>query len=337
MARLRRSLPNLIALGALLLIGTARAEDAAARAALPGPIPWQEPSPLPRMFLQLPFEAPEVVPARTLDVGLRLLYTNSILSERSDSLSLDVHVETAQPTLFFRYGIVPGVEAQLAVPLFVDEGGFLDGPIETVEGWFHAVNPERLGRPRNEARFRLTRPDGSGIQRDGAAFGMGDVWAGVKVSLLEGDSGRRRLAARAALKFPTGRLLFGSKEVDAGLSLMAAQSWRSTALRLQVDVVAPTADLDALGLDTRVFGDAQLGVTQRLGSRVALQVQGSYHLSPLAHSGLRSIDGNTAYVLVGATVALPRSVDLQLAVVENVFSPSRGADISFLFGARAAL
>lgn len=339
MARLRSALSVL----ALAFAGSTFAPSAAAGEAgvpapdIPPPIAWQEPSPIGRMFLQLPFEAPDVVAARRLELGLRLLYTNSILAERTGALAVDVHVETAQPTIFARYGLLPGLEAQLAVPIVVDHGGFLDRPIEVVEGWFHALNPSRVGRPRNQARFHLTTLDGRGISRDGAAAGLGEVWAGLKLALLEGGGGRRKLAVRAALKLPTGRLPFGSESVDGGVSLFASQAWSSTAVRLQLDVVAPAGDLDRPRLNTRVHGDAYLGVTQRLGRRVALHVQGSYHLSPLGGNGMNSIDGATAYVLLGTTVALSPSLAFHAAVAENVFSPGRGADISFLFGLSGAL
>ncbi len=55
------------------------------------------------------------------------------------------------------------------------------------------------------ARFRLSRSDGTGIVRDGAGAGLGDVWTGLKVKLA-GDSPGAEVALRGAVKFPTGRL-----------------------------------------------------------------------------------------------------------------------------------
>jgi hypothetical protein len=321
-----------VALGASLAVAGAAL---AAEPTVPAPLPWQEPAPVARLFLQLPFEAPEVTPPRALEVGLRLLYSNSLLSARDAQLALDIHVETAQPTLGLRYGVARGIEAQLAVPLVVDYGGFLDRPIEVVEGWFDAANPQRKGRPRDVARYQFTRPDGSGILRDGAGAGLGDVWAGVKVS-LGGAPGGGVLALRGALKLPTGRLPYGSEEVDAGASLLAAWTWTSTALRLQLDAAAPTASLPAVHVGTRPYGAFQAGVARRAGDAVTLQLQGSVHLSPLEHTGLGQLDGTTAYVLVGATFRLSRAVSLDAAVVENVFSPYRGADITFVLGVKRA-
>ncbi len=336
--QLRSSRP--IAILALGLFSVASGEAADPRpdaSTIPPPIPWQEPAPLTRLFLQLPFEAPEVVLPRKLEVGLRLLYSNTLLSALNEGLVLDVHVETAQPTVLLRYGLSPGVEAHLAVPFVVDYGGFLDRPIEIVEGWFHFTNPQRHGRPRNVARFQLSRLDGGGILREGPGAGLGDVWAGLKVSVADRVGGRGNLALRGALKFPTGRLPYGSEELDLGGSLLASWAWTSTALRIQVDIVVPTANLPAAHVETHPFGAVDLGLTQRLGDRVSLQFQTSAHASPLVRTGLDQLDAATFYVLVGATMALSRSADLETGVVENVFSPYRGADITFLFGARARL
>jgi hypothetical protein len=313
------------------------AEPPEGEAAFPPPLAWQEPAPLARLFLQLPFEAPALVRERTLQLGVRLLYSNSLLSGRNDELALDVHVETAQATVWVRYGLVPGIELQAAVPFIVDFGGVLDRPIEVVEGWFGFSNPQRKGRPRNVAQFQLTRPDGSGILRDGPGAGLGDAWAALKVMIAGGAGSGGSLALRAALKLPTGQLPYGSEEVDAGGSLLAGWTWTSTAVRLQLDVIEPTASLPAVHVHTHLYGAIDAGVTQRLGNRVALQLQASGHVSPLTGTGLDQLDAGTAYVLGGVTVELAPSIHLDAGIVENIFSPYRGADITFLLGVREAL
>ncbi|HEX8908659.1 MAG TPA: DUF3187 family protein [Anaeromyxobacteraceae bacterium] len=339
MALLLRIRPRRAALAALLSscwasVPAALADAGPGAQAVAGPLPWQEPAPVARLFLQLPFEAPEVVPARALELEVRLLYSNSLLVAEDEKLALDIHVETAQPTVFLRYGLAPGVEAQLAVPFVVDYGGFLDRPIEIVEGWFDYANPQRQGRPRNVARYVLARRGGPALSREGAGAGLGDIWAGLKVSLA-GQGEGAGLAARAALKLPTGRLPYGSEELDLGASVLAGFSWTSTAVRLQLDLLIPTSDLPVVHLETHPYGALSLGVTRRLGDRVALQLQASGHLSPLAGTGLDQLDDPTAYVLAGATFALSSRVDLEAGIVENVFSPYRGTDIAFLAGVRS--
>lgn len=303
------------------------ASASAATLPLPPPIGWREPSPVSRLFLQPPFEAPEVLPEGILELAVPLLYSNSILSARNDALTLDVRVETAQATLSLRYGLLPGVEAQLAIPMVDDHGGLLDGTISTVEDMFGAFNPLRRVHGTD---FRLTRADGSGVVRVGGGSGLGDVFGGLKVQLAGGRGPGGSLSLRGLLKLPTGTLPYGSEELDLGASLLAGWRWESRAVRFELDALTPTERLPRVHIRTRAYGAAHLGLTQRMGERVALHAQVSAHLSPLVDTGLDQLYGRTCYLLAGATFALGPAASLELAAVENIFSPARGADISFL-------
>jgi hypothetical protein len=305
--------------------------DASHGDAFPVPIPWREPAPLARLFLQLPFEAPDVVAPGSLTARLDLLYSNSLLLTQDASFALDVHVETAQSTILLRYGLAPRVEVALAIPFLIDYGGFLDRPIEVVEGWFHALNPQRRIDPPIARRFHLARPDGSGIWDDGPDAGLGDVWTSLKVGLPVRIADAE-VAVRGAVKLPTGRLPFGSEELDLGAGLLASWSFPRVAVRLAFDVMVPTASLPAVHIRTKPYGAIQLGLAWKLDGRFVLHAQASGHGSPLRGTRIDQLDAPTAYLLGGVSVALSRSVHLHAAVVENIFSPYRGADITFPIG-----
>jgi len=68
-----------------------------------------------------------------------------------------------------------------------------------------------------------------------------------------------------------------------------------------------------------------------------LHAQASADTSPLRGTGLDDVDGGVRYVLLGASVALSRTADLDVAAVENVFSPYRGADLAIVVGVRLNL
>ncbi|HEY6104866.1 MAG TPA: DUF3187 family protein, partial [Anaeromyxobacteraceae bacterium] len=300
------------------------------------PLPWREPAPPARMFLQLAFEGPAVVEPGTLRAEAQLSYANSILVAASPTLALDVDLESAGLTGLFRYGLWRGVEAQLGLPVMADYGGFLDGPIEAFERALGATSmPGRLDRPRGLARFRLTRPDGSGVWRDGAGTGLGDIWAGLKAHLLDGAGALPALSLRAVVKVPTGRPPFGSGEVDLGASLSARWTLGRVGLSLQLDAAAPTAGLREVGLATRPYGAGQLGAAVAVSGAVSLHAQWATHLSPFATAGLAPLDEPTHYLLAGASVALSGSLELEAAGAENVFSPAWGADFTLLLGLRA--
>jgi hypothetical protein len=302
----------------------------------PAPLAWQEPGGLQRLFLQLPFEAPTVAGPGTFEGELRLIYSSSILVEAVTSASIDVNLETAQFTGFLRYGLVPGVELELAVPVSVDYGGFLGGFIQSVEGLFDAVNPDRRDRPRNLCRFRVNN-NGAVAWVDGPEAGIGDVWIGAKDVLLGQRGAWPAVALRAALKFPTGRYPFGSGELDGGGSLFLGWTLDPVAVRLQVDGMTPTATLRVLGISTRPYGAAQAGVAVSPSDSIALHLQLSATTSPLEGTGLEDIDWGARYVLLGLSYRASRSWELEFGAVENVFSQQRGVDFAFFLAGRGKL
>jgi hypothetical protein len=326
----RALLGGLLALAALS--PPARAGDAGSPAP---PLPWQEPAPVARLFLQLPFEAPEPAAEGRLEAELRLLHSNTLLLEElRPPLELAADVETTHLAALLRYGLSTGVELQLAAHLVADGGGFLDRPIEAVERWFRSANPQRVHRPRGAARYRLLRPDGSGFSRDGAGTGPGDPWLGVKWLAAAGGGGAPAVAVRAAAKIPAGRMPFGSGEADLGASLLLGWMAGAVAVRAQVDALAPTGALRTAALATRPYGAASAGLAWRTGGRTTLHAQASLHLAPLRGGGLDQLRDPTAYLVAGATVDLSPGLALEAAAAENVFSPRRGADAVVLLGLR---
>jgi hypothetical protein len=287
-----------------------------------------------RLFLQLPFEAVEPLRAGSLQAEVRILYSNSIMAGRRAGLTLLTDVETAQPTLQLAAGLGGGLEVRVALPFVADWGGRLDRPIEAVDRAFGAVNPDRLGRPRDRAAWTLLRDDGTGFSRGGAGAGLGDAWAGLKGRLVEGAGAAPSLSARLALSLPTGRLPWGAGALVPAAGLLAGWRLWAGALRLSADVAVPTARLRAVGLPTHPYGAASVGLAVPVSASLALQAQASAHASPLHATGLGPLDHQTAYVLLGLTSRLAGGAVLDAGVAENVFSPYRGADLTFLVALR---
>jgi len=302
----------------------------------PAPLPFQEPGGLQRLFLQFPFEAPSVVAAGALQGEVRLLYSNTIVANAGPAASIEIDLETAQLTGFLRYGLARGLELEVAVPVTVDYGGFLDGVIQSVEGLFHAVNPARQGRPNGLTRFRVAY-QGAAAWVDGPNAGLGDVWVGVKGVIFEQSGGRPSLAVRGALKLPTGHYPFGSGEPDAGASLHVGWSFERFAARLEVDGATPTAALRAAGIPTRPYGAVDLGIAFSATDALALHLQLSASTSPLRGTGLDEVDAGVRYLLLGLSARVSPSWEIELGLVENVFSPYRGADFAVLLGGRGGL
>lgn len=296
----------------------------------PPPLGWQEPSPVARLFLQLPFEAPEPLAAGRLRGDLRVIYSNSLLLYATPALGLVADVETAQPTLTLAAGLGAGLEARVSLPFVLDWGGLLDRPIEAVDGFLGSPLGERHARPIDGAQWTLLRADGRGFSRSGAGAGLGDASIALKARLTEGGGWLPALSARAALGLPTGRLPWGAGALTPAAGLLAAWRAGATAIRFAADLAVPTAPLRDVQLPTRTYATLDLGATVPVSSRLALQLQGSWHMAPLRGTGIDRLDSPTAYVLFGVTRRLGADALVDVGVAENVFSPYRGADISFL-------
>ncbi len=314
---------------ALVVLGAARAraDDPPGEPRPAPPIAWLDPAPLAAPFLQLPFDAPATLRPGAVVVGVRTVYSSTILVDGSDRLKANIDLETTQPILFIRYGVRDGAELQLSVSGMVDDAGFLTRPIKAVESLFDAVNPLRAGPPPRQARFRLTRPDGSGIDWSGTRGSVGDVWAGVKGRIREQAGLVPALAWRGAVKLPTAALPFGSGRFESGGGLLADTTFGWTALRLAIDAAFPSGAFSAARVHTQPHATFQLGLARRVASWATLHVQGSIHTSPVTATGITALDAPSYYLLAGVAIEPVRTMSIAFGLVENLFG-GHGADIT---------
>lgn len=313
----------------------ARAGYAAQSPAAAPPIPWQDQAPVARLFLQPPFEEPELLAPGQASAEARIAYSNSILLAGNERFRIDLDGETLRSAIVLRYGLFDRLETSVELPIFLDQGGGLDGLIEAVEERFGAANPARRAAPRDKVVYSLSRPDGRALVRRGDDAGIGDVVFGAKVRLLDQAGWRPAISLRGLVKAPTGGFTFGSGGTDLGAGLLAGWTWRRTALRLALDVVRPGEALEEVGLDTRTYGSVQVGLAFRANRRLTLDVQVSGHTSPIRGTGLSEIEGPTYYVVAGGSYAVSTLLSIDLGAAENVLSPGRGADFTFLSTLRA--
>jgi len=299
------------------------------------PLPWQDPAPPDRLFLQQPFEAPEVVGPTVLELSARLLYANVILTGNVPGrVSYTFDEETGTLLLGLRQGLGDRFEFGLTLPVVLQYGGFLDSPIEFVETLLGQQNPTRFQRPRNLTVFQITGPDGRTVDRMSPGVGLGDTTLSLKVQPVAQHGPWPAIALSLALKLPTGGATYGDGQTEFGGALLVGWTFGRVALRLALDIAVPTSSTALVGIPTRVYGAFQGGVAVELGAGIALQVQGAVHRAPL---DLPHLGQDSYYLLLGLTAQLSRNLRLEAGAAENVFSPGRGADITLLFGVRGEL
>src|SRR6516225_3989092 len=87
------------------------------------PIPWQEPAPLARLFLQQPFEAPQP----DAGISLQILSANILLrGGRAGGFQYSVDEETASFAFTGQLVLGERLGLSLTVPLVVQYGGWMD-------------------------------------------------------------------------------------------------------------------------------------------------------------------------------------------------------------------
>ena len=294
------------------------------------PIPWQEPAPLARLFLQQPFEAPQP----DAGISLQILSANILLrGGRAGGFQYSVDEETASFAFTGQLVLGERLGLSLTVPLVVQYGGWMDPLIAGVE---QLLNDESIRRGSKSFRtvVRFSAANGRVLEQLGPADSFGDLTLGAHWWLVTQDGFRPALAIRGALKAPTGGPLVGSGTWDVGAGVLAGWEAGFFAAHVAFDVAVPSGRFEALDLSTRPYGSIQLGFGFRTSDTFVLHLQGSGHTSPVLVADAPAFSVTDYYVLAGAEWQLAPGATLALSGVENVFSPGRGADFSVLLGLR---
>jgi Protein of unknown function (DUF3187) len=297
------------------------------------PIPWQEPAPLGRLFLQQPFDAPQPEPG----LSVQVLSANLLLKGgRVGGFEYNVDEEIASVSVRGQLVLGERLGLSLTVPLVVRYGGWLDPVVDGVEKLLHASSARR-GTTSFRTVERFATASGRVLERVGPAASPGDLTVGARWWLVTQDGLRPALALRASLKAPTGATLVGSGTWDIGGGVLAGWEAGFFAAHVAFDVAVPGGRLDALDLPTRPYGSVQVGFGFRAGDAVALHLQLSGHTPPLRVDDAPGLSESDFYVLAGAEWQVAPGTTLALSMAENFLSPGRGADFSVLLGLRFAL
>lgn len=259
-------------------------------------------------------------------------YTES--SKGTEGVTFDG--ETYRVGLDLRYGIAPGVEAGIEIPLVIHSGGFLDGFIEGFHDVFNFTNGGRDAVSRDRLLYRYER---NGVERfrvDDSGGGIGDIRLTGGIQLYDDQAeAPRRLALRGALKLPTGDSdrLRGSGSVDFALWFAGSDDYRLGDwghLTLFANAGGTImGDGDVMGSQQRdlaATGVAGLGWSPV--DWVAITAQGTWHSSLYSGSDLREIGNDSLVMTGGFAFALSERTSLDLALSEDL-SVDTAPDVTF--------
>lgn len=123
---------------------------------------------------------------------------NEFFLDANQQESLETDGETTRLAWRGVYGVAPGWEVGMTIPLYFASGGFLDSSIEGWHRFFNLPNSNRADRPHNQVTYRYTRGEQTLLDVQDSANGFGDV------RLQAGRALGETIALRAQLKLPTG-------------------------------------------------------------------------------------------------------------------------------------
>lgn len=263
------------------------------------------------------------------------LANNYALSAKGDE-SITFDGETYRIALEMRYGIAPGVEAGIEVPIVLHSGGFLDGFIEGFHDTFNFSSAGRDDVSRDQLLYRYDKNGSSRFRVDDSNGGIGDIRLTGGIQLYDDQAANpRRVALRGALKLPTGDSghLRGSGSLDFALWLSASDDYslggwgHLTAFANGGGTVM--GDGDVLGKQQRTLaamGNAGFGWSPL--DRLALTVQATWNSSLYKGSSLRELDNDALVITGGGTIALTEKTSLDLAISEDL-SVKTAPDVAF--------
>jgi len=245
--------------------------------------------------------------------------------------------EAGRFTLGVQYGLSSSVMIEAEIPILHFGGGFFDGMIENFHGAFGFSDAGRSRLPRNTSVAFLYL-DGQQVFRDHTNLegaGLGDVVLASKFKLATGNEIRPFLAARVAIKLPTGSYekLRGSGSIDYGLQLLLSKLFNRNSVHLNLGWVVPGKWRLVPNLGLSPAYSAMLGYERLLGEKTAVVIQTLINTS-LFRKATRSPLARTSYeVTAGVRFERPQGLRWTLSLTENYAyfdnSPDFGLQLGF--------
>lgn len=125
-------------------------------------------------------------------------WSNEYVQRQNANEALTLDGETVHVDWGLRYGVAPGVEVGVDVPLLLTSGGALDGLIESWHSAFGLANGGREQVPRNQYRYRYVRDGRTVLDVSQPGNRLGDIELNTGIAVTQA------LAVRALVKLPTG-------------------------------------------------------------------------------------------------------------------------------------
>jgi Protein of unknown function (DUF3187) len=312
---------------------------------LGGPFPVRSLSPIQLLYFQFTPERAMPLPRGLWNVRFDLVEANILGRDEHGNDAFLFDFELTRANLALQYGLFDRLAVGLEIPLLYTWKGFLDEPIKAFEDVTGFKRTIRFERPQHLFSYLLQKDGTDALRGTSGAVGIGDIALSAKALLREEGQWAPTIAARFALKLPTGdedRAL-GSGEVDLGLGLALEKTFGPVRLYFNTGLTIPTGNpFSGTGISSQPMLATFLTGEYRLTERFSMLVQLNGVTPPVRHTGL-DIDRSTFEILLGFNWALPGvPVVWQAGFMEDLNDTNRTADFalfmswSIFFGHRAS-
>ncbi len=296
-----------------------------------GPLPVRNFQPIQLIFLNLPFERARTLPAGGFAVSLESAETN-VIATTNNGIDATLKFEMNRTVVGGRFGLLPGLEVGLDVPVLSRFGGFLDPFIDGVEHLFGTFNGERDLYPDNTFGA-FTVDDGDTVLFHGRAqsLELGDIWASAKYEVWQ-RPGWPLVSLRGAIKAPTGRAggVFGSGKPDFGMGLAAEHrllDWLF--LYSNLAVTYPVGPITAGDLTLNPFVTEGFGGEARIANHWSVVLQQETYTSPFHGTGAQLMEGTVVELATGINFAWD-PILFQIGAIDNLSKVAAAADFTLL-------
>jgi hypothetical protein len=299
-----------------------------------GPLLAHNYHPLQGLFLNLEAEKAEGLPKGQWKVSIGFVESNTININSNPTLFIVLDQEISRLDIAASYGITDTLEVGLEIPFLWRHGGVLDPLIKTVEDFLGVTFRGRNQRPQNILEFSIFRTtDQIFLEFTEDASSVGDITLKGKYLLVKEKPGQVSIAARAALRFPTGdeALVLGSGHPDFGIGALFQKSIRNFTLYGDVDLILPGDTFEPFDWELRPIVGFGFAGEFRWTPDFSVLLQLDFHSAAFQDTEATSLDnGNVFELTFGFSSRIRENLIWKVGGVENLNRPQSSADFSIL-------
>jgi len=287
-----------------------------------GPLHAQQRYPLYIMFLTPAPDSPRLIEKRRFMTSLSIDYTSIYIDETSEEWSALMDMEMTVVDLSLTYGITNRVNISLALPWISQNGGFLDGPLETYHDFFGFPNYGREDGPVDEYGYHISVDDDAWFDAKSGGLHLGESVLSIKMQLI--NAGRYQgltSSLLVSLKIPTGdeEHGFGSGRFDQALIILNQYRVSPFILYLNPGIVF-LSDPETQGADIHVDDMMTLlaGIEYNVSDSFSLMGQFNFVTSPFHHTGIEQMDQDSLELTLGFAVSMFHDMTFEFAFSEDL-------------------